>query len=196
MNGLYFLFHIRCYIFAQYKSVVIVFLLYRFGIYDDECIGILLSFLWTLVICFPSTFMNWVCKNFDGLSSIFKLLIAWKTSSNSSFLVVKNIAHVSTIKQRFYLTGNINMHTVPSTIWPIFSEFLIFCWLISRVFKHVSGDNQFYHIYIYIYIERERERDRETERQRDRERNLSSTIVISACLINYWSKYNLLFLCI
>ena len=101
VNDLCFLFHIRCYIFARYKSVLIVFHLYRFGIYDDECIGILLSLLWTLVICFPSTFMNWVSKNFDGLSSIFKLLIAWKTSSNSSFLVVKNIAHVPTIKQRF-----------------------------------------------------------------------------------------------
>ena len=32
----------------------------------------------------------------------------------------------------------ISYHTVPSTIWPIFSEFLIFCWLISRAFKRVK----------------------------------------------------------
>ena len=32
----------------------------------------------------------------------------------------------------------ISYRTVPSTIWPIFSEFLIFCWLISWAFRRVK----------------------------------------------------------
>ena len=32
----------------------------------------------------------------------------------------------------------ISYHTVPSTIWPIFSEFLIFCQLISPGFRRVK----------------------------------------------------------
>ena len=32
----------------------------------------------------------------------------------------------------------ISYHTVPSTTWPIFSEFLIFCRLISRAFRRVK----------------------------------------------------------
>ena len=44
-----------------------MFLWYRFGIFGDQCIGILLYFLWIFVIYFPSTVVNWVSKNFDGL---------------------------------------------------------------------------------------------------------------------------------
>ena len=55
---------------APCKSVVMVFLLYHFGIFDDQHISILLSFLWTFIICFPSALISWVSKNFDRLSSI------------------------------------------------------------------------------------------------------------------------------
>ena len=80
---------------AWCKSVVMVFLLYCFAIFQDQCISILLSFLWTFVIYFPSTFVfiNWLSKNLGGLSSIFNLIIlatSWKTRKIKSLFKFKD----------------------------------------------------------------------------------------------------------
>ena len=54
------------------------------------------------------------------------------------------LANIFLVAQILLLTREINCkicisyRTIPSTIWPLFSEFLIFCRLISRAFRRVK----------------------------------------------------------
>ena len=48
------------------------------------------------------------------------------------------LANIFLVAQILLLNRPISYRTIPSTIWPLFSEFLIFCRLISRAFRRVK----------------------------------------------------------
>ena len=41
-------------LFARSKSVVMLFLLYHWGMHDDQCVGVLVSFLYTSFMSLPT----------------------------------------------------------------------------------------------------------------------------------------------
>ena len=64
--------------------------------------------------------------------------LVWEPNYHTTKHFSENLLTIEIKKRKVIMNKPVYLRTVPCTIWPIFSEFFIFCRLISQAFRRVK----------------------------------------------------------